>query len=83
MVHIELSSRGRDTIALEMPDISYFSTNRSGGLEENCWEAENKLLTYRISDFRCRDFNVTRYQIYGTFCCSSGDRRMLFVGDTG
>ena len=64
MVHIELSSRGRDTIALEMPDISYFSTNRSGGLEENCWEAENKLLTYRISDFRCRDFNVTRYQIY-------------------
>ena len=52
MVHIELSSRGRDTIALEMPDISYFSTNRSGGLEENCWEAENKLLTYRsvISD---------------------------------
>ena len=36
MVHIELSSRGRDTIALEMPDISYFSTNRSGGLEENC-----------------------------------------------
>ena len=49
MVHIELSSRGRDTIALEMPDISYFSTNRSGGLEENCWEAENKLLTYRIS----------------------------------
>ena len=33
MVHIELSSRGRDTIALEMPDISYFSTNRSGGLE--------------------------------------------------
>ena len=64
MVHIELSSRGRDTIALEMPDISYFSTNRSGGLEENCWEVENKLLTYRISDFRCRDFNVTRYQIY-------------------
>lgn len=64
MVHIELSSRGRDTIALEMPDISCFSTNRSGGLEENCWEAENKLLTYRINDFRCRDFNVTRYQIY-------------------
>ena len=64
MVHIELSSRGRDTIALEMPDISYFSTNRSGGLEENCWEAENKLLTYRISDFRCRDFNVTRYHAF-------------------
>ena len=72
MVHIELSSSGRDTIALEMPDISYFSTNRSGGLEENCWEAENKLLTYRISDFRCRDFNVTRYQIYcKEDCCMS------------
>lgn len=77
MVHIELSSRGRDTIALEMPDISYFSTNRSGGLEENCWEAENKLLTYRISDFRCRDFNVTRYQIY---CKEDCCMRSLNVG---
>lgn len=78
MVHIELSSRGRDTIALEMPDISYFSTNRSGGLEENCWEAENKLLTYRISDFRCRDFNVTRYQIY---CKEDCCMRSLNVGN--
>ena len=79
MVHIELSSRGRDTIALEMPDISYFSTNRSGGLEENCWEAENKLLTYRISDFRCRDFNVTRYQIY---CEEDCWMRSLNVGNS-
>ena len=79
MVHIELSSRGRDTIALEMPDISYFSTNRSGGLEENCWEAENKLLTYRISDFRCRDFNVTRYQIY---CKEDCCMRSLNVGNS-
>lgn len=79
MVHIELSSRGRDTIALEMPDISYFSTNRSGGLEENCWEAENKLLTYRISDFRCRDFNVTRYQIY---CKEDCWMRSLNVGNS-
>ena len=76
MVHIELSSRGRDTIALEMPDISYFSTNRSGGLEENCWEAENKLLTYRISDFRCRDFNVTRYQIYCKEDCCMRSRNV-------
>lgn len=79
MVHIELSSRGRDTIALEMPDISYFSTNRSGGLEENCWEAENKLLTYRISDFRCRDSNVTRYQIY---CKEDCCMRSLNVGNS-
>ena len=79
MVHIELSSRGRDTIALEMPDISCFSTNRSGGLEENCWEAENKLLTYRISDFRCRDFNVTRYQIY---CKEDCCMRSLNVGNS-
>lgn len=79
MVHMELSSRGRDTIALEMPDISYFSTNRSGGLEENCWEAENKLLTYRISDFRCRDFNVTRYQIY---CKEDCCMRSLNVGNS-
>ena len=79
MVHIELSSRGRDTIALEMTDISYFSTNRSGGLEENCWEAENKLLTYRISDFRCRDFNVTRYQIY---CKEDCCMRSLNVGNS-
>ena len=79
MVHIEHSSRGRDTIALEMPDISYFSTNRSGGLEENCWEAENKLLTYRISDFRCRDFNVTRYQIY---CKEDCCMRSLNVGNS-
>ena len=79
MVHTELSSRGRDTIALEMPDISYFSTNRSGGLEENCWEAENKLLTYRISDFRCRDFNVTRYQIY---CKEDCCMRSLNVGNS-
>ncbi len=79
MVHIELSSRGRDTIALEMPDISYFSTNRSGGLEENCWEAENKLLTYRISDFRCGDFNVTRYQIY---CKEDCWMRSLNVGNS-
>lgn len=79
MVHIELSSRGRDTIVLEMPDISYFSTNRSGGLEENCWEAENKLLTYRISDFRCRDFNVTRYQIY---CKEDCCMRSLNVGNS-
>lgn len=79
MVHIELSSHGRDTIALEMPDISYFSTNRSGGLEENCWEAENKLLTYRISDFRCRDFNVTRYQIY---CKEDCWMRSLNVGNS-
>lgn len=79
MVHIELSSRGRDTIALEMPDISYFSTNRSGGLEENCWEAENKLLTYRISDFRCRDFNVTRYEIY---CKEDCCMRSLNVGNS-
>ena len=79
MVHIELSSRGRDTIALEMPDISYFSTHRSGGLEENCWEAENKLLTYRISDFRCRDFNVTRYQIY---CKEDCCMRSLNVGNS-
>ena len=79
MVHIELSSRGRDTIALEMPDISYFSTNRSRGLEENCWEAENKLLTYRISDFRCRDFNVTRYQIY---CKEDCCMRSLNVGNS-
>lgn len=79
MVHIELSSRGRDTIALEMPDISYFSTNRSGWLEENCWEAENKLLTYRISDFRCRDFNVTRYQIY---CKEDCCMRSLNVGNS-
>ena len=79
MVHIELSSRGRDTIALEMPDISYFSTNRSGGLEEKCWEAENKLLTYRISDFRCRDFNVTRYQIY---CKEDCCMRSLNVGNS-
>ena len=79
MVHIELSSRGRDTIALEMPDISYFSNNRSGGLEENCWEAENKLLTYRISDFRCRDFNVTRYQIY---CKEDCCMRSLNVGNS-
>ncbi len=79
MVHIELSSRGRDTIALEMPEISYFSTNRSGGLEENCWEAENKLLTYRISDFRCRDFNVTRYQIY---CKEDCCMRSLNVGNS-
>ena len=79
MIHIELSSRGRDTIALEMPDISYFSTNRSGGLEENCWEAENKLLTYRISDFRCRDFNVTRYQIY---CKEDCCMRSLNVGNS-
>ena len=79
MVHIELSSRGRDTIALEMPDISYFSTNRSGGLEENCWEAENKLLTYHISDFRCRDFNVTRYQIY---CKEDCCMRSLNVGNS-
>ena len=79
MVHIELSSRGRDTISLEMPDISYFSTNRSGGLEENCWEAENKLLTYRISDFRCRDFNVTRYQIY---CKEDCCMRSLNVGNS-
>ena len=79
MVHIELSSRGRDTIALEMPDISYFSTNRSGGLEENCWEAENKLLTYRISEFRCRDFNVTRYQIY---CKEDCCMRSLNVGNS-
>lgn len=79
MVHIELSSRGRDTIALEMPDISYFSTNRSGGQEENCWEAENKLLTYRISDFRCRDFNVTRYQIY---CKEDCCMRSLNVGNS-
>ena len=79
MVHIELSSRGRDTIALEMPDISYFSTNRSGGLEENCWEAANKLLTYRISDFRCRDFNVTRYQIY---CKEDCCMRSLNVGNS-
>ena len=79
MVHIELSSRGRDTIALEIPDISYFSTNRSGGLEENCWEAENKLLTYRISDFRCRDFNVTRYQIY---CKEDCWMRSLNVGNS-
>lgn len=79
MVHIELSSRGRDTIALEMPNISYFSTNRSGGLEENCWEAENKLLTYRISDFRCRDFNVTRYQIY---CKEDCCMRSLNVGNS-
>ena len=79
MVHIELSSRGRDTIALEMPDISYFSTNRSGGLEENCWEAGNKLLTYRISDFRCRDFNVTRYQIY---CKEDCCMRSLNVGNS-
>ena len=79
MVHIELSSRGRDTIALEMPDISYFSINRSGGLEENCWEAENKLLTYRISDFRCRDFNVTRYQIY---CKEDCCMRSLNVGNS-
>ena len=79
MVHIELSSRGRDTIALEMPDISYFSTNRSGGLEENCWEAENKLLTYRISDFRCRDFNVPRYQIY---CKEDCCMRSLNVGNS-
>lgn len=79
MVHIELSSRERDTIALEMPDISYFSTNRSGGLEENCWEAENKLLTYRISDFRCRDFNVTRYQIY---CKEDCCMRSLNVGNS-
>lgn len=79
MVHIELSSRGRDTIALEMPDINYFSTNRSGGLEENCWEAENKLLTYRISDFRCRDFNVTRYQIY---CKEDCCMRSLNVGNS-
>lgn len=79
MVHIELSSRGRDTIALEMPDISYFSTNRSGGLEENCWEAENKLLTYRISDFRYRDFNVTRYQIY---CKEDCCMRSLNVGNS-
>ena len=79
MVHIELSSRGRDTIALEMPDISYFSTNRSGGLEENCWEAENKLLTYRISDFRCRDFNVTRCQIY---CKEDCCMRSLNVGNS-
>lgn len=79
MVHIELSSRGRDTIALEMPDISYFSTNRSGGLEENCWEAENKLLTYHISDFRCGDFNVTRYQIY---CKEDCWMRSLNVGNS-
>ena len=79
MVHIELSSRGRDTIALEMPDISCFSTNRSRGLEENCWEAENKLLTYRISDFRCRDFNVTRYQIY---CKEDCCMRSLNVGNS-
>lgn len=62
-----------------MPDISYFSTNRSGGLEENCWEAENKLLTYRISDFRCRDFNVTRYQIY---CKEDCCMRSLNVGNS-
>ena len=62
-----------------MPDISYFSTNRSGGLEENCWEAENKLLTYRISDFRCRDFNVTRYQIY---CKEDCWMRSLNVGNS-
>ena len=80
MVHIELSSRGRDTIALEMPDISYFSTNRSRGLEENCWEAENKLLTYRICDFRCRDFNVTRYQIYCKEDCCMRSLNGGFVG---
>ena len=62
-----------------MPEISYFSTNRSGGLEENCWEAENKLLTYRISDFRCRDFNVTRYQIY---CKEDCCMRSLNVGNS-
>ena len=79
MVHIELSSRGRDTIVLEMPDISCFSTNRSRGVEENCWEAENKLLTYRICDFRCRDFNVTRYQIY---CKEDCCMRSLNVGNS-
>ena len=76
---MRLKAGKTDKTEKRQPDISYFSTNRSGGLEENCWEAENKLLTYRISDFRCRDFNVTRYQIY---CKEDCCMRSLNVGNS-
>ena len=50
-MQMELSSRRRDTIALEVPDISYFSTNGTGSLEEQSWNMGNELLTYSISEF--------------------------------
>lgn len=82
MIHIELSSRGRDTIALEMPDISYFSTNGSGRLEESSWNMGNELLAYTISEFKCRDFNVAKYRIYckEDCCLRSRNTDCSFMG---
>ena len=64
MMQMELSSRRRDTIALEVPDISYFSTNGTGSLEEQSWNMGNELLTYSISEFKCGDFNVANYLVH-------------------
>lgn len=79
---MELSSRGRDTITLEIPDISYFSTNGSGRLEENSWNMGNELLTYNISEFKCRDFNVAKYRIYCKENCCMHSRNVscAFMG---
>lgn len=42
---MELSSPGKDTIALDAPNISYFSATGSCKLEESCWDMGNELLT--------------------------------------
>lgn len=60
---MELSSPGKDTIALEIPDISYFSATDSRKLEESRWDMGNELLTYSITEFKCKDFNVAKYLI--------------------
>lgn len=63
-MNIELSSPGRDTIRIEIPDISYFSTDRASRLKESSWNIGNELLTYTISEFKCSDFNIARYMIH-------------------
>jgi len=49
MVHIELSSRGRDTIALEMPDISNECTLKAGFKEALRTTVFNYLFDYRMN----------------------------------
>lgn len=81
-MHIELSSRGKTNIALEMPDISYFSANNCGRLEESSWNMGNELLAYNISEFKCRDFNIAKFQIHckEDCCMHSRNADCSFMG---
>lgn len=82
MINIELSSPVRDTITIDIPDISYFSAGKTGQLEEYNWNLGNELLNYTISEFKCNDFNIASYLIHckENCCMLSRDVDSSFLG---